>query len=107
MGVLFFVGIAIIFGFVVGKIVNRLRLPSVVGYLLAGLVLGPSILKLFGAIGLGGLIGIIFGYFIRKLHVKDEVLAISLGAVLICTGLSKYLHVSLILSNLSLPLMAA
>jgi Kef-type K+ transport system membrane component KefB len=69
-------------------------------------VKGPLV-EIFGAIGLGGLIGIIFGYFIRKLHVKDEVLAISLGAVLICTGLSKYLHVSLILSNLSLGMVFA
>ncbi len=252
MDVLFFIGIAIIFGFLIGKIGHRFKLPAVVGYLLAGVVLGPSILKIFslellddigilsdlalgvvafmigsemrisilrkmgkglitiifsesfgafllvalgvyflthklylalifgamapasapagtaavlqeykakgpltnalyavvglddslaimiyafaaplarlsltgdtmsfsnvikgpfleifGAVILGGLIGIISGYSIRKLHAKDEVLAVSLGAILICTGLSKYFHVSLILSNLSLGMVFA
>ena len=47
MDILFFTGIAIIFGFVGGKVSNRLKLPSVVGYLLAGLILGPSFLNIF------------------------------------------------------------
>jgi Kef-type K+ transport system membrane component KefB len=62
---------------------------------------GPLI-EILGAIVLGGLIGLVLGYFIRKLYGKNEVLAVSLGAILVCTGLSKYFHVSLILSNLSL-----
>jgi Kef-type K+ transport system membrane component KefB len=252
MDILFFAGIAIIFGFVGGKITNRLKFPAVVGYLLAGLALGPSIFKIFnlklldkmggfndlalglvafiigsqmrlatlrrmgrgiltiifseslgafllvalgvyllthklylalifgamapasapagtavvlqeyrtkgpltdalyavvglddglaimiyafsaalaklflngdkisffnviegplieilGAIVLGGLIGVVFGYFIRKLHGKDEILAVSLAAIFICTGLSKYFNVSLILANLSLGMVFA
>ncbi len=47
MDVLFFIGIAIIFGFLVGRISHHFKLPAVVGYLVAGLVLGPSILKIF------------------------------------------------------------
>jgi Kef-type K+ transport system membrane component KefB len=252
MNILFFTGIAIIFGFVGGKISNRLKFPAVVGYLLAGLVLGPSIFNIFsvglldkmggfndlalglvafiigsemrlsilrkmgkgiitiilsesfgafllvtlgvyllthklymalifgamapasapagtavvlqeyrakgpltdalytvvglddglaimiyafaaalaklfliggtisffkvvegplfeilGAIILGGFTGIVFGYFIRKLHGKSDVLAVSLGAILVCTGLAKYFNVSVILSNLSLGMVFA
>lgn len=47
MSVLFFISIAIIFGFIGGKVVHRLKLPGVVGYLIAGLILGPSFLSVF------------------------------------------------------------
>lgn len=47
MGVLLIVAIAIIFGFIGGKLVKLVKLPSVVGYLIAGLVFGPSVLNVF------------------------------------------------------------
>jgi Kef-type K+ transport system membrane component KefB len=47
MDVLFFVGIAIIFGFIGGRVGNRFKFPTVVGYLVAGLLLGPSFLNIF------------------------------------------------------------
>jgi Kef-type K+ transport system membrane component KefB len=247
MGVLFFVGIAIICGFIGGKLSNRLKFPAVVGYLVAGLILGPSFLNLFnlrlldnlgifndlalgvvafiigsemrlgilrkmgkgvatiilaesfgafllvffgtyllthklyialifgalapasapagtvvvlqeykakgpltnalyavvglddglaimiyafaaalaklsithasesfahivegplieisGAIILGALLGIVAGFFIKRIHSRKEVLSISLAAVMICTGLANYFNFSLILANLSL-----
>ncbi len=72
----------------------------------ATMVKGP-ILEIVGAIILGVIIGAIFGYFIRKLHRKNDVLAISIGAVLICSGLSSFFNVSIILSNLSLGMIFA
>jgi len=42
-----FLGIAILLGFIGGKISNKARFPSVIGYILAGLLLGPSFLNLF------------------------------------------------------------
>jgi Kef-type K+ transport system membrane component KefB len=47
MNILFFISIAIIFGFLGGKIAQRVKLPGVVGYLLAGLIFGPSFLNVF------------------------------------------------------------
>ncbi len=47
MSILFFISIALIFGFIGGKIVHRFRLPRVVGYLVAGLIFGPSFLGAF------------------------------------------------------------
>jgi len=47
MNALFFIAVAIIFGSAAGKLVQRLRLPGVVGYLIAGLVFGPSVLRVF------------------------------------------------------------
>lgn len=47
MNLLFFIAIAIIFGFIGGKIAQRARLPGVVGYLVAGLIFGPSFLNVF------------------------------------------------------------
>lgn len=43
------VGSCLLIGLGAGKLVSRLRLPSVVGYLLAGVVLGPSALGMIGA----------------------------------------------------------
>jgi Kef-type K+ transport system membrane component KefB len=47
MNLLFFIAIAIIFGFIGGKITQRAKLPGVVGYLIAGLIFGPSFLNVF------------------------------------------------------------
>jgi Kef-type K+ transport system membrane component KefB/predicted transcriptional regulator len=47
MNLLFFIAVAIIFGFLGGKIANRLKLPGVIGYLFAGLIFGPSFLNIF------------------------------------------------------------
>jgi len=49
LDILFFISIAVIFGFVGGRIVHLVRLPGVVGYLVAGLILGPSFLDVFNA----------------------------------------------------------
>jgi len=53
MSILFFVGASIIAGFVGGKISNRLKLPGVVGYLLMGLLLGPSFANILNLSVLG------------------------------------------------------
>ncbi|MCK5594900.1 cation:proton antiporter [bacterium] len=66
-----------------------------------GIIKGP-VIEILGSILLGGLMGIIFGYFLRKLHRKTEILAVSLGGILICTGLSNHFNLSLILANMSL-----
>ncbi len=58
--------------------------------------------EVFLAILLGAAIGFGLGHFLQKLHREEEVLAVTIGGIFLCTGLAKYLHVSLILSNLSL-----
>jgi Kef-type K+ transport system membrane component KefB len=45
MNLLFLIAIAIIFGFIGGRIAQLIRLPGVVGYLVAGLIFGPSFLN--------------------------------------------------------------
>jgi NhaP-type Na+/H+ or K+/H+ antiporter len=47
MSILFFISIALIFGFIGGKITQYVKLPGVVGYLIAGLIFGPSFLNVF------------------------------------------------------------
>ncbi|MBN1840782.1 MAG: cation:proton antiporter [Deltaproteobacteria bacterium] len=39
-------GIAVIAGFYMGHVVQRIRLPSLIGYMIFGVILGPSILNL-------------------------------------------------------------
>lgn len=44
MNSLFYIGIIIVSGLVFGKLVSYLKLPRVTGYLIAGILIGPSIL---------------------------------------------------------------
>lgn len=41
------IGIAIISGYFIGKFINRFKIPSVAGYVIAGLILGQSFLGIF------------------------------------------------------------
>ncbi|MFW5799959.1 MAG: cation:proton antiporter, partial [Spirochaetota bacterium] len=43
---LFSLGILLISGYIFGKLAEKVKLPSITGYILAGLVLGPSVLGL-------------------------------------------------------------
>lgn len=46
MNIVLFIGLIMMIGFTVGKLINYLRLPAVTGYLVAGLCFGPSVLGL-------------------------------------------------------------
>lgn len=46
MNELMVLGILMVTGFLVGKLINRFRLPAVTGYLVAGLLIGPSVLRI-------------------------------------------------------------
>ena len=46
MDTLLFLGIVIIGGYAGGKLSNRFKFPAVIGYLLMGLILGPSLLNI-------------------------------------------------------------
>jgi len=59
-------------------------------------------LEIAGAVILGSIAGLILGYFLRKIHAKQEVLSVTLAAAMICAGLANYFGFSLILTNLSL-----
>jgi Kef-type K+ transport system membrane component KefB len=64
-------------------------------------ILKGPLLEIFGALVLGILAGISLGYALRRIPKNTEILAISLGAILITAGLAKYFHFSLILANLT------
>lgn len=70
-------------------------------------ILKGPVIEISGALLLGGFVGISLGYFIRKVDNRNEVLAISLGAIFICTGLSNYFKFSLILTNLIAGMVSA
>jgi NhaP-type Na+/H+ or K+/H+ antiporter len=69
-------------------------------------ILNP-IKEIVGAIALGIVVGLLFTYFARKVKTKEELLIISLGALLLCTGLCNWLHFSVILSTLILGMTVA
>jgi NhaP-type Na+/H+ or K+/H+ antiporter len=65
------------------------------------LIVEPLI-EIVGSIVLGCSIGILTGFFSRKLFAHESILSVSFGAVLLCAGLSEYFGLSVILSNLAL-----
>ncbi|MCK4752682.1 MAG: cation:proton antiporter [Planctomycetes bacterium] len=81
---------------------------AVAKILLTGGVISPMallqgpILEIIGSIILGIIVGTLTGYFCRKVVGQEGILAVSLGGILICSGIANYLHFSLILANLSL-----
>lgn len=45
--ILFFVGAAAVFGLFSGKLINKIKVPSVAGYVLVGILAGASVLNIF------------------------------------------------------------
>ena len=45
----FYVAIILISGIVMGRVVSKFKLPNVTGYLIAGVLIGPSLLSLIPA----------------------------------------------------------
>lgn len=46
LGIFFYLGVIILAGLIFGRLVKLVKLPNVTGYLIAGLVIGPFVLKL-------------------------------------------------------------
>jgi len=97
-------GLAIMI-FAVAVAVARFLLTG--GDLSVGTLLEGPALEISGSIVLGCVIGAVGGFFTRRLSGSEAVFAVSLGSVLVCAGLAIYLHVSLILANLSLGMVFA
>ncbi len=97
-------GLAIMI-FAVAVAVARVLLTG--GDLSVGALLEGPALEISGSIVLGCVIGAVGGFFTRRLSGSEAVFAVSLGSVLVCAGLAIYLHVSLILANLSLGMVFA
>jgi Kef-type K+ transport system membrane component KefB len=64
------------------------------------LVCGPLI-EIIGALLLGSVIGFGLTFLTGKTRNKGEILTLSIGGILLATGLANALHLSLILSNLA------
>jgi Kef-type K+ transport system membrane component KefB len=62
-------------------------------------LLGKPFFEIALAIGIGGAIGWLLGFSLQKLRLDGVLLPISLAAILVCVGLSKNLHFSLILAT--------
>jgi len=70
-------------------------------------VLEWPLLRIGGAVILGTLLGLVLSYGVRTRHDKNEILTWSLGAILICVGLSNLFHFSIILSTMVLGMAVA
>jgi Kef-type K+ transport system membrane component KefB len=72
----------------------------------SNVILNP-VMEIFGAVMLGAVIGLVLVYFLRKFQNKSDFLVISVGTIMLCTGLSKIFNLSLILSNMVVGLVMA
>lgn len=78
-----------------------------VGILLSGvmsvsnLVITP-IIEIGGALILGAVIGLLFGYILKKLIEREEIIVVTLTAIFITAGISNFLGVSLILATMAM-----
>jgi Kef-type K+ transport system membrane component KefB len=63
--------------------------------------------EILGSIILGGILGLLLALFVRKTANRDHVLIMSLGMLLICSGLTHYFHFSLILADMALAMVIA
>jgi len=83
---------------IVTAVVRKLKQPLVVGYILAGIIVGPSALKLLTATSEAELfskIGIVFLLFIVGLHLNPKVIK-EVGKVSLATGLGQVIFTSAI-----------
>ncbi len=61
---------------------------------------GKPIIEILLALGIGSVIGYFFTIIFRKTRAIETLLPAVIGTVFVCIGLAKYLHISLILSNM-------
>jgi len=65
-------------------------------------LIGKPLLEILLAVSIGGAIGWLLGFFSQRVRGQEIFLSIGLGAILICVGLSQWLHFSVILSTVVL-----
>jgi len=77
---------------------------SITGYEQISLatIIGHPLMEIGGSLLLGGILGVALCGVTDKMHNREELLAVSLGTILVCCGLSNMLHLSLILANMAL-----
>lgn len=71
------------------------------GTLSPSVMIGPS-LEILGALVVGLVIGGVLCRAVRKVYAANELLILGFGAILICTGIARSFHMSLILANMAL-----
>ena len=58
--------------------------------------------EILGAIVVGLVAGWLLSYFVKKIRGRNELLSLTLGFILVCSGLAYHYHLSLILTNMVL-----
>jgi Kef-type K+ transport system membrane component KefB len=107
LNILFLLGLAVFGGTVGGRIFQKLRIPQVVGYIIIGLIIGESGLRLVGHDIIGklqpfnyfalGLIGFMVGGELRKdVFIKYGK---QLLVILLCEGIAPFILVTLLIGS--------
>lgn len=64
--------------------------------------LGNPIIEMAGSLLLGAVLGLALHKLTKKTHDKNELLVLTLGFILVCSGIATIMHFSLILANMAL-----
>jgi Kef-type K+ transport system membrane component KefB len=91
----------IIYGFAAALAKNLLSHEYAVG--VKDFLMGPA-LEILKSLSIGALVGVMLSYIFKKIRSSNDFLVLTLGAILLCSGLSNIWHLSLILTNLTLGL---
>jgi NhaP-type Na+/H+ or K+/H+ antiporter len=59
-------------------------------------------LEIFGALLLGGSIGLVLSLVVRRTHHRTDIFALTMGAILVSIGLATHFHLSGLLANMAL-----
>ncbi len=97
-------GLAIlIFGFAAALAKNLLMVKLNVGFVSEGFLasMKQPALEIIGSLVLGTVLGFIFCQLVRRLHASRNILIMTFGFILFATGLSNILHLSGILTNMT------
>ena len=70
-------------------------------------ILFTPIYKILLAIIVGGVAGLFLSYLLKKIRMKEEMMVLIFGFILLFTGIARYMHISLILLNLSMGMIVA
>lgn len=63
---------------------------------------GQPLLEIFGSLALGAVVGWILCWALRRLQDEDDVLVLSVGAVMLVAGLAQWMELSMILCEMAL-----
>lgn len=95
--------LTLILAFLAGKLVTKIRMPSILGWLIVGILFGPHAIGLLIPVVIGGIVGFLAGIVLKKSNGKAQVLITLVAGITLTAFLGSL--VNTILSGITLNYM--